>query len=136
MKRFCVLFLLLPCFALAQNTLSVNVSGVKTSDGKISVAVYDTSEGFLKFDQVFKGTSASAQKGITNVVIDDLPDGEYALAVFHDKNANDELDTNWLGIPKEAIGFSKAKMKTFGPPRFKECAMKIDADAEITIKIK
>ena len=117
MKIFCILFLIFPLFNWAQNTLSVNVSGVKTSDGKISVAVYDTSEGFLKFDKVYMGTSTLAQKGTTNVIIGDLPDGEYALAVFHDKNANDELDTNWLGIPKEAIGFSKGKMKTFGPPR-------------------
>ena len=136
MKNFCILFLIFPLFGWAQNTLSVNVSGVKTSDGKISVAVYDTSEGFLKFDKVYMGTSTLAQKGTTNVIIGDLPDGEYALAVFHDKNANDELDTNWLGIPKEAIGFSKGKMKTFGPPRFEECAMKVETDAEITIKIK
>lgn len=136
MKRFWILLLLFPVFGTAQNTLSVHVSGVKTSDGKISVAVYDTSEGFLKFDKVYVGSSTIAKKGTTHLVIDDLPNGEYALAAFHDENANDELDTNWLGIPKEAVGFSNAKMKTFGPPRFKECALQLTSDAEITIKIK
>jgi len=67
--------------------------------------------------------------------ITDLPAGEYALAIFHDENNNGKLDTNWLGIPKEKVAFSKAKMKTFGPPKFKECAFKMSSDHEIHIDL-
>ena len=28
------------------------------------------------------------------------------MQVYHDRNANGKLDTNWLGIPKEPYGFS------------------------------
>lgn len=119
----------------SQHQLAVNVSGVKKSEGKISVAVYDESEGFLKFDKVYMSNSAAAAKGTTQVIIKDLPDGEYALAVFHDKNGNNELDTNFMGIPKEPIGFSKAKMKMFGPPCFKECAFALVSNSEITIAL-
>ena len=33
-----------------------------------------------------------------------LPEGEYAISLFHDENENKELDTNFIGIPKEAFG--------------------------------
>lgn len=125
--------LLLPALLGAQNRLSITVEGVKTSRGKISVAVYNKPEGFLKFDKVFKSDSSRAEKGTTQIDIDGLPGGEYALAIFHDENGNDELDTNWLGIPTESIGFSRARMKTFGPPSFRECVLRIDADSEIRV---
>lgn len=133
MKRVFFLFLLLPFLAFSQHQLSVNVSGVKTSKGKISVAVYDTSKGFLKFDKVYMSNSTTAEKGTTQLTIPNLPEGKYALAVFHDKNGNDELDTNFIGIPKEPIGFSKGKMKMFGPPCFEECVFQVDKNTHIEV---
>ncbi|WP_373519712.1 DUF2141 domain-containing protein [Pricia sp.] len=130
------LFLLLPLFTMAQFDLTVTVKNVKSNEGKVSVAVYDTKENFLKFDKVFKAESAPSQKGSTKVVLEDLPKGTYALAVFHDENGNDELDTNALGIPKEPLGFSKGKMKTFGPPSFEECSFELTSDQSISVPIK
>lgn len=118
---------------LSQNQISVAIHNVPSSQGKISVAVYNTTEGFLKFDKAFKSDSIAAQKGVTHIVIKDLPEGEYALAIFHDANGNDKLDTNWLGIPKEKVAFSNAKMRTFGPPAFKDCAFKLDKDTKIDV---
>jgi uncharacterized protein (DUF2141 family) len=135
MRRLTFLLFLLPAIALAQNQIIIDVLEVPSSKGKISVAVYNSKEGFLKFDKVFKFDSIVAQKGTTNIAIKDLPEGEYALAIFHDENGNDELDTNWLGIPKEKVAFSNAKMKTFGPPPFKECAFKVVKDTKITISL-
>lgn len=135
MKYVFLLFLLLPFLAFSQHQLSVNVTGVKTSEGKISVAVYNTSEGFLKFDKVYMSNSVTAEKGTTQLIITDLTEGEYALAVFHDKNGNNELDTNFIGIPKEPIGFSKAKMKMFGPPSFEECTFHVIENIEIHIAL-
>ena len=136
MRILLFLFIALPLVTAGQNTLSVDVRGVKNSDGKISVAVYNNSEGFLKFDQVYKTDSAKAKKGITHLKIENLPEGEYALAIFHDENNNDELDTNWLGIPKEDVGFSNARMKTFGPPSFKECSIPLHKSGHITVTLQ
>jgi len=81
----------------------------------------------------FKSDSIAAKKGVTKLSIKDVPEGEYALAIFYDENGNDKLDTNWLGIPKEKVAFSNAKMKTFGPPKFKECAFKLSTDTKINV---
>ncbi len=129
-------FLFLPLFTTAQFNLTVTVKNVESNDGKVSVAVYENAENFLKFDKVFKADSAPSHKGSTEVVIKDLPEGKYAVAVFHDENDNDELDTNILGMPKEPLGFSRGKMKTFGPPSFDECAFELTSDQSISVSIK
>lgn len=121
---------------MAQFNLTITAENVTSNDGKVSVAVYDSGENWLKFDKVFKADSAPSQKGSTKIIIKDLPTGRYAVAVFHDENSNDKLDTNMLGIPKEPLGFSVGKMKTFGPPSFEDCAFELTSDLSISVPIK
>ena len=135
MRVIILILLVLPLSTYSQNKLNIEVTGVPNSEGSIRVAVYNTSETFLSHDQVFKTGSVIAHEGITEVSIDDLPDGEYAIALYHDANGNDELDTNWLGIPKEPVGFSNAKMKTFGPPKFRECSFKMEPITEVQVAL-
>ena len=47
--------------------------------------------------------------------------GTYAIAVFHDANGNGRLDT-FLGIPREAFGFSNNPPVRPRAPRFAECS--------------
>lgn len=117
----------------AQHTLRMEIKGVASTQGQVSAALYTDQNSFLKFDKVFKAVSAKAVKGVTTLIVKNIPDGNYAVAVFHDKNGNGKLDTNMLGIPKEPVAFSNAKMKTFGPPKFSECAFEITKDTDITI---
>ena len=135
LKLILSLIFLLPFCGMAQHELLVEVEGVRSSSGNISVAVYNQAEGFLKFEKVYKSDSTRAVAGKTRIRISDLPEGEYALAVFHDENGNDILDTNWLGIPKEPVGFSNARMKTFGPPSFKECAFTISSSRAVQVSL-
>ena len=125
-----------PVFGLAQYTLTIDAEGLKSSDGLVAVAVYKTTDGFLKDEKACAGTFAMAKKGTTEIEIPDLPSGTYAVSIFHDKNGNKKLDTNFIGIPKEPVAFSKAKMKMFGPPKFKECSFLVNADMEISIPFK
>lgn len=136
MKGACLIsLLLLPLFGMSQNTISVHVNNVRSTKGKVNVAVYNSNATFLSFDGVFSTGSANANRGTVTLKIPNLPSGEYALAVFHDENDNGKLDTNWLGIPKEKVAFSNAEMKTFGPPKYKECAFHISSDYEIFINL-
>ncbi|QBA65529.1 DUF2141 domain-containing protein [Muriicola soli] len=133
MKYLKYILLLLPCLVMAQNELTIEVEGVQSSKGKINIAIYNHAEGFLKFEEVYISDSAVATTGQTWLKISNLPSGEYALAVFHDENGNNILDTNWLGIPKEPVGFSNSRMKTFGPPSFKECSFNLNSDKAIKV---
>ena len=119
---------------MPQYCLSVEVQGVKSATGNINIAIYNKSEGFLMFEEVYKVDRIAAKEANTRFKIFDLPKGKYAVAIFHDENGNDKLDTNWLGIPKESIAFSNAKLKTFGPPSYKDCAFSLNTDLNLEIK--
>ena len=51
-------------------------------------------------------------------VFEDVSPGEYAVATFHDENANNDLDRNFLGIPSEGTGASNGAHNPFGPPGY------------------
>lgn len=55
---------------------------------------------------------------------DGVETGQYALALFHDENANGRLDTI-LGIPREGFGFSRNPAVHFGAPKFDEASITI-----------
>ncbi len=135
MKKYSWLLLFaFPFLGMSQFSLSVEVQGVKSSLGNINIAIYNRSQGFLEFEKVFKVDRIAAQEATTNFKIMDLPNGEYAVAIFHDENGNDKLDTNWLGIPKESVAFSNAKIKAFGPPSYKECAFNLNRDLDLKMQ--
>jgi uncharacterized protein (DUF2141 family) len=95
--------------------------------------VYD-STGFLR-KPVYYGI-AKADKGEVTIVIDSIATGKYAVSLFHDDNDNYKLDTGQFGIPVEKTGFSNnAKSKT-GPPKFNDCAVKIEEDSTIYITLQ
>ena len=128
----CILFFMVSV-GFSQNKLTLEIGGVSSNNGNVCVALYQDEDSFLDFDKVFKVGSEKALKGEMHMAIDDIPDGEYAVAIFHDENGNKKLDTNFMGIPKEAYAFSKGKVKMFGPPKFDECAFEIKNDIEIGI---
>ena len=109
MRLLLLFFLFCSGITFSQNELEITVHGVPESHGKVSVAIYNKEDGFLKFDKVFKYDSIAAEKGTTKILVKDLPIGEYAVAVFYDENSNDKLDTNWLGIPKEKVGNGQSR---------------------------
>ncbi|MEC3964161.1 DUF2141 domain-containing protein [Flagellimonas halotolerans] len=135
MRILLIALFLAPWSIFSQNNISVHVHNVASDKGHINVAVYNSDATFLSFDRVFKAGREAAHEGIVQLMIEDLPAGKYALAVFHDENGNGKLDTNWLGVPKEKVAFSKGKMKTFGPPKYNECAFQIHSDYEIDVKL-
>lgn len=66
----------------------------------------------------------------------DIPAGQYAIGVFHDVNANNSLDTNFFGVPKEQYGFSNNATGNFGPPSFDAAAVLVTNDMMHTIKLR
>ena len=55
------------------------------------------------------------------VLIEDLEESYYAIAIYHDKNSNNKFDT-FFAIPQEKYGFSNNAPVFFGPPSFEEAS--------------
>jgi uncharacterized protein (DUF2141 family) len=114
--------------------LTVEVHGVKNTEGVVQVAVYK--EGaFPKPENVVAGASVPARNGTVIARFEDLPGGTYALAAFHDVNANEKLDTNFLGMPIEDYGFSNKQRGAFGPPSFAKAAFAVSGPTSHAIQL-
>lgn len=111
--------------------LEVTVKNIQNQKGKILIAIYNSTETFLKEPIQHKVISIEDEaKFPTSIqtVFKGLPAGEYAVSVYHDENENWKLDRNWLGIPKEMFGFSNDARAKFSPPTFNECSVGIFSD--------
>ena len=73
-----------------------------------------------------------SNKGVVIIALLDKHD-QYAIRFIHDENRNEELDTNFLGIPKEGFGFSNDVMGKFGPKDFSEWLFKVSGDTIIKL---
>ena len=121
----------------AQNgTVKVTVTGIENTDGNVEIGIYNNQENFPAFEKRFQGaTIKPANTGSLNYTFENLPDGTYAIAVWHDKNGNQELDKNFFGAPKENYGFSKNIFGTFGPPDFEEVSFEVKNGIVIKLTI-
>lgn len=115
-----LVFLLAPviCFN-SPASFTIKISNVKSKAGQVIVALFSNENDFLKKPIL------SLNKKADGTDLDfsfPVPEGNYAIAVFHDINNNSMLDKNFVGIPKEPIGFGN-NVRPFGKPGFSECAV-------------
>jgi uncharacterized protein (DUF2141 family) len=82
----------------------------------------------MEMDKVFRVKKFLAKTQMMTVVFADVPYGEYAVGVFHDLNKNGELDTNFIGFPKEDMAISNnAKGGPLGGPTWKKSKVRLAA---------
>lgn len=134
-------FILLSIFSIkayAQNTISIIVNGIASSNGNIMIGVYDNAEQFPDYENAILGKVIPSKDGSIQCEFPNLSDGKYAIAVWHDENSNQKLDTNWVGIPKEKYGFSNNVFGKFGPPDFEDVMFLIhnNETKKLTINLK
>ncbi len=124
------LLLTVPVSGAAAAELKVTLEDVATASGHLLVAVC-TPETFLRRGCPYTGRVA-AVSGEAEVVVRGIEPGVYAVQAFHDENDNLDLDRNFLGWPKEGMGFSNDAPMRFGPPRFADAAIEIGAGGAAT----
>ena len=118
----------------AQNvSLTVNVSGFKTNDGKLKVGLYNNEGTFLKETYLSLDSKISDLKA--TVFFKDLPKGEYAISLYHDENNSGVLEKGMFGIPKEAFACSNNAKGKMGPPKYIDAKFTLDSNKEIVIEL-
>ena len=129
-------FLAITSLAIASEPvqLIVNVHGLTPNQGQVKVAVYTPNEEFLG-DAAINGSQTVGQQESVKFIFNIKP-GTYAVSSFYDVNMNDELDTNFLLIPTEPVGFANQPSSKFGPPSFEDAAVAINGKKVIQITLK
>lgn len=117
--------------------IGVTLDKVPNSKGTIVADLHDdVKENFLVWDKVVLRVRATAVEGITKFCIPLTKPGDYAIAVYHDKNGNKEFDKNFLGIPSERFGMSNNPKFGLKSPEYEEAVFSVPAsgtDINITL---
>ena len=135
MKLLFLTFILL-FSGVKTHKLSIHISGISKIKGSLFIAIFRATDDFPVFGKQFKGIVKEVEGKSQNYNFDDLPEGEYALAIYQDENRNNILDKNLLGIPTEIYGFSNNARRTFSAPSFQEAKFKLNKDLQQTVFLK
>ena len=128
------LILLLTAFALqAQNNIKVTITGFNNNEGKAMVGLYDSEETFLKKE--YKAIKTDIKSNQATVEFTNVPDGNYAISMFHDENENGELDMFMGFYPKEPYACSNNAKGMFGPPKWKYAVFTVTENTNKKIEI-
>jgi uncharacterized protein (DUF2141 family) len=100
------------------NRLTVQISGVQPVRGEVAVTVYpDDARRFLARRGKLYRERVKAQAPVTSACFH-LDPGVYAIAVYHDVNADRDFNRTAIGMPAEGFGFSNDAPTRFGLPSF------------------
>nr|WP_293294523.1 DUF2141 domain-containing protein [Allomuricauda sp.] len=122
----------------AQNT-KIHVQGLSSPKGQIILKIFQNQEDYLKEKpfKTLKFPKAQVLNGSLSLECT-LPKGKlFGIVMFDDANANDKLDRNLIGIPKEGIGFSNHKMSKMKKPEFDDFKFETVGEVQsISIKVQ
>lgn len=120
-----------------KGTIIINFVGLKSDKGNVKVALANSKLNYKDHKNPFIGLSVDVNNYKAYAIIEDVPLGSYAVKAFHDEDSNDDLNTNFLGIPVEDYGFSNNARGVFGPPSWEAAKFELNGDTlriEVTIK--
>lgn len=142
LRLIVLLVVALPVTLPAQQgcTLRIHVDGLRNSIGDVGTTIFTSPDGWPEDNnKAFRhGPTAipAGEKQLT-AVWENLPAGDYGVAVIHDENQNHKLDRNFLGIPKEGFGFANNPHVMLSTPAFKEALVHVACPATaITIHMQ
>ncbi|TKG97424.1 DUF2141 domain-containing protein [Puteibacter caeruleilacunae] len=117
-----LLYCVIPFSLQSKGTLEIEIVELRNNKGCVLLELLDDN------DNSIKGIRKQIVNNTCLITITDLPAGTYVFKYFHDENNNEEIDSNWIGIPKEGFGFSNNAKGTFGPPKQEKMIFKFSSD--------
>ena len=139
MKNFLIVFLTLIISLAASSqipgngNLNVKVKGLESNEGSLRILLFNSESVFPDYERyAFFNIARDLKKDEPSETFN-VPFGEYAVVVYHDKNGNGKLDRNFFGKPCEVRAFSMLSGYCEAPS-YSECSFQFSAD-DMTITI-
>lgn len=123
---------------VGKKPLTVTANNIKTNKGQIIFNLFKPGDDLLHEPSMQRKAPLTSTKDIT-VTFDDLAYGHYVVFAFHDESNNSTLDHNFIGMPKEPMGYSNNWNfgLTTGMPNFEKTEFYFsEKKNSISIKLK
>jgi uncharacterized protein (DUF2141 family) len=122
----------LTCFSQKVD-LTVIIDNIEKSEGTIYMSLHSNENTFpSETDNTVKTRKIEKFDSRAEITFEGLEKGDYALSFFQDLNGNEELDTNFVGFPKEPVGASN--MTSLGRPKFSKCKFTISESKTLKVQ--
>ena len=115
--------------------LTVEAKGIRAQKGYIEFALYNDPEVYAEVGKTYKQIRKKVAGTNASCTFENVPEGTYALCIYHDENNNNKCDQNFLGIPTEGYGFSNDIKPVISVPTFEECSVILDKPLSVTIDL-
>lgn len=133
--------------ALAQLTgnLTVEVVGLQSQEGNVCFKLFSGSQGFPNDNDstvqracvaIAATASPTPPELPMTYTFENLDSGSYAVAIYHDRDGDEQLARGAFGAPAEGYGFSNdAPVASTGPASFEDAVILV-AGNSTTIQIQ
>ena len=144
MSRIVPLFLALATSAafapalVSAETLTITIADIRESEGRLMIQVANSEKGFeFSEDSAAPPPVAISQLAEAGEMTFEvtLPPGIYGARVLYDLNGNGEMDSNFVGIPKEPWAFSNNATGRLGPAKWQDAKFEISGDTAVEIRL-
>lgn len=116
--------------APSDTQLTVQVTDLRNANGQVAITVYpDDSKRFLAPKGKLDRQRVTAVAPTTEVCFNLPGAGFYAVAIYHDEDADRDFDRTALGWPDEGFGFSNDAPTSVGLPSFEDVRFSVTAGA-------
>ena len=113
--------------------IDIHITGVEDDRGHVRVELC-TKQTFLTGACPYSA-AAPATAGETVVEVQ-VPPGEYAIQAYHDDTDTGHVHQNFLGIPKERIGFSNDAPVRLHGPRWDDAAIDVGTTGPQSVTLR
>jgi uncharacterized protein (DUF2141 family) len=110
----------------APYSIMINLKNVRDDRGTITIDLHgDNPETFLKSGAKLSRTRVPAVQGDMDICLPVEKPGVYAVGLYHDRDSDQKLDKNFLGIPSEPFGVSRDAPIRLAAPKHHEAAFEV-----------
>ena len=112
----------------AENTIHVEITGLRNEKGQVLCALFSSAEAFpTKADKAVVRLTVKIMERQATCDFTGVVPGTYAVSVVHDENSNGKLDRNFIGMPREGVGASNDAKGHMGPPKFSAASFRYES---------
>lgn len=118
--------------------LTVEIQGLDSQSGQVCMTLFGSSQGFPNdLNRAISGQCIDITGRPLSFVFRGLPYGSYAVAAYHDRNDDRQLNQGAFGIPVEGIAFSNDAPLRMGPARYQDAVFFLSqTNARIQIQMR
>ncbi len=122
-------------FSASAGNIRLRIQGIKQIKGKAVVSLFNNEKVFLKEGKACRQQILPVNGSEMEIIFNDLPAGDYAVALYQDANSDGKCNLNFFGVPKEGYGFSNNYHPRICAPSFSDTKFRLDDQCSLNIKL-